>query len=74
VDMVTVGYGVPSLKFRVTDRGNTGCVASTGEGAGMSKTLSEKKLAQLIRKNEQKVVTISRKAKRRDIIKNGGRF
>lgn len=40
----------------------------------MSKTLSEKKKLQLIRKNEEKILTISRKAKRRDILKNGGRF
>jgi hypothetical protein len=40
----------------------------------MSKTLSEKQKVALIRKNEARIITISRKAKRRDILKNGGRF
>lgn len=74
MDMVTVSYGVPSLKFRVTDRDNTECVVSTGEGAGMSKTLSEKKKLQIERRIERKMVTIERKNIRKNIARNGGRF
>ena len=62
------------MKFRVTDRGNTGCVASTGEGAGMSKTLSDKQKSAIKRKVERRIVTIERKNIRKNIARNGGRF